>query len=272
LRTRFSAARPEIQAQAFRTFLDFYQHVVRLCDNDVMEDGNLQKVLHLVTADTDFPEREANRSALARFTTLPREVEAKYQRELGRLARYAECGMRFMTQEGDWYLEQDSDFLLETAAFVKGEYKDYLLFHLAELRQRPIEDGGLQVSWEELARRIFRWELFAANHASLADTRTTIEPGIRSMMSWYLLGAENTAAYDFSKNGAVAPALFESYAAYATRRPDSRYAALIDAVHRSLVASRGVLNIELLDLLRTAGFEASRLERPLKRLVVKPPQ
>jgi hypothetical protein len=272
LLTRFSAARAEWQVEAFRIFLEFYRNVVRLCDKDVMADSNLQQVLHLITADTDFAERAANRLALAKFTTVSRELETKYRRELTELARYAECGMRFVTQEGDWYLAEDPDFLLESAAFVKGEYMDYLLFHLAESRQRLVEDAGLQVSWEELARRIFRWERFAANHPSLPDTRTTIDPEIRSMMSLYLLGTDNTAPYDFSKKGAVEPALLESYAAYARRRPDSRYATLIDTVHKSLVASHGVLSMEVLDLVRSAGFEAPRLERQVKRLLAKPPQ
>jgi hypothetical protein len=182
--------------------------------------------------------------------------------------------MRFVTFEGDWYLEEDPDFLLESAASVRGEYMDYLLFHLAESRQRLVEDGGLQVSWEELARRIFRWELFAANHPSLPETRTMIEPETRRMMSWYLLGTDNTVPYDFSRTGkgAVNPALLESYGAYARRRPSSRYATLIDSIHKSLVASHGVLNMEVLDLLRSAGYKAPRLERQIKLLLAKAPE
>lgn len=271
---RFSTARAEVQADAFRLFLEFYREVVRRCDENLVADRNLQKVLHLVTKETAFPEREANRSAVARFRSAAGGFAAKYQRELTQLARYAECGMRFAKQEGDWYLEGDPDFLLESAAPVKSEYMDYLLFRRAEAGQRLVEDAGLMVSWEELARRIFRWELFAAVHPSLPETHTTIEPEIRRMISLYLHGADNTAPYDFSKGGkgAVDAELLESYAAYAGRRPASRYAMLIDGIHELLVASHGLLNKKVLDLLRGAGYEAPRLEREFKRLSGKPPQ
>ena len=172
--------------------------------------------------------------------------------------------------EGDWYLQEDPDFLLNSGESLTGDYRDYLHFYVDQSRQRVAEDAALMISWDELGRRIGRWERFGAAHPSLPETGTVLEPEIRKMMTWYLLGLDNTRAYDFSKKGAIDPKLLESYGAFLERNSESRYSPLISRIYESLRASEGRMSSQLLDLLKGAGYRNWWLEREAEKLLATP--
>ncbi|MEN6536947.1 MAG: hypothetical protein ABFD89_25055 [Bryobacteraceae bacterium] len=265
----FSTANAEAQVDAFRKFLVFYRNVIR--DNDAEFHGkkDLQKVLTAVTDETGS--RSSPLSALAKSTKPgASRLKAAYQRELAELAEYRRCGIDFAESEGDWYLQEDLDFLLETAVPLKGEYHEYLAFYAREHRKRVVEDGGLMTSWGDLGRRISRWERFAAGHPSLAETRTTIEPELGRMMSWYLVGTDNSPAYDFSKKGAIVPELLRSYDTFLRDNKESRYFDLINKIRASLKTSRGSISKDVLALLTGAGYRTGHLERQAAKLLSGP--
>ncbi len=196
----FRAAGSETQVNAFRRFLAFYRDVISQTNAEFPRRKDLQKALNAVTDETGS--HSSPLSALAKSTKPgASRLKAAYQRELAELAEYRRCGIDFAESEGDWYLQEDVDFVLETAAPLKGEYHEYLAFYAREHRKRVVEDGGLMMSWGDLGRRISRWERFAAAHSSLKETRTAIEPELARMMSWYLVGTDNSPAYDFSNKG-----------------------------------------------------------------------
>ncbi|HYK87457.1 MAG TPA: hypothetical protein VE398_01710, partial [Acidobacteriota bacterium] len=266
----YSAVRPEVQADAFRLFLAFYRDAIRICDDEFCRREDLQRVLRLVADETGS--YDSPLSALAKSSSpAASELKTNYHRELKQLEEYRECGMDFRNSEGDWYLNEDLDFLLNLAASLSGEYRDYMLFHIEESRQRIVEDAALLISWEDLGRRIAHWERFAVCHPSLPETRTVIGPGIQTMMSWYLLGLDNTRAYDFSNKGAIDSKLYQSYGTFLERNSQSRYFELLSRVHASLKESQCRMNQKLLDMLKSAGYRDSHLEREVARLVSTTP-
>lgn len=259
----------ETQVNAFRQFLAFYRGVIRQTHVEFSHRKDLHKALFAVTEETGS--RSSPLSALAKSTKPgASRLKTAYQRELAELVEYRRCGIDFAESEGYWYLQEDLDFLLETAAPLKGEYREYLAFHAQEHRKPVVEDGGLLMSWGDLGRRISRWECFAAAHPSLKETRTAIEPELGRMMSWYVVGIDNSPAYDFSKKGVIVPELLRSYDAFLRDNKDSRFFDLINKISASLKTSRGRINTDVLTLLKNAGYQTGLLERKATKLFSSP--
>ncbi|MCE5308896.1 MAG: hypothetical protein LLG20_14755 [Acidobacteriales bacterium] len=268
---KFSASQPKVRADGFRSFLAFYGNVVQRCDADFLRKKDLQRVLHLLADETGSKGNPLSALAKSR-TPVASELKAKYQRELAELQEYTESGIDFKSSEGDWYLQEDACFLLELTTSLSGEYHDYMRFRIQESQQRVVEDAALQVSWDDLGRKIARWERFAAEHPSLPEAKTTMEPQIERMMSWYLVGVDNTPAYDFSKGGTIDPRLFQSYGKFVRQNSRSRHFVLISGIYESLKKSQCRINKQVLDLLKSAGYQNQRLERNAARLFATVPQ
>lgn len=91
----------------------------------------------------------------------------------------------------------DPEFIAATAAKLPlGDLGEYIAFRSREDRQRLAEDAGFVVGWEDMRRRLIRWEDFERHYPNLPETRTEVKPEVIRTVGWYLFGIDNSPAYD----------------------------------------------------------------------------
>jgi hypothetical protein len=129
-------------------------------------------------------------------------------------------------------------------------------FWAAEEPQRIGDDASLLISWDDLGRRLVRWEDFVRRHPALPEVQDEVIPHVKNLIALYLFGSTNTPAYDTRIEEApgrpplrIDPALKTSYERFLVEHRDSSYWRLIDGIVTRLSRSGGVPNGELSDFL-----------------------
>jgi hypothetical protein len=191
-------------------------------------------------------------------SSTPDDVKRRgeHREALAALTRYRANGIWFSFGEGDWYATRDSAFLTGVAAGLPlGELREWVVFRAVEDRQRIAEDAGLLIGWDDLRQRIGRWETFARAHPALPETREMVRPEVIRLVAFYVLGVDNTRAYD-ERFGAPAaglridPRLMASYERFLAENRDSAYYSVIEGIVMRLRASGGAPTPALIDFLR----------------------
>ncbi|MCI0614236.1 hypothetical protein L0244_14715 [bacterium] len=175
--------------------------------------------------------------------------------ELQRLHNYGKYGIKLWVEEAQVYLAEDVDFLVKTATVLNGELREYITFHANEFREPIAGDATLGISWEELRKRIMRFEPFAREHPDLLETEAEIKPELDRLLWMYLVGLDNTPAYDLRDTGEIDTELRKSYATFLTEDHTSSYYSLISEAYKILEKHAFKINAELLAFLHERGFD-----------------
>jgi len=261
-----STAEKQIVDSAFRSFMEFYKGVIRKCNHVFYDRRDYQDLLHdieeIVGSKFDNPlpafEKIDSKSSA--------EIKTKYAATLKELYEYRNCGINFTCGEGDWYLEEDGDFLVEVLSnYGSVELRDYLIFWANEDKERFAHDGGLLISWEDLRKRIIRWEEFANKHPTLLETEKEIKPKLQVLIGAYLWGLDNTPAYDLWESKweskKIEPELRKSYEIFLKENKTSSYYSLIKGVYTILNKHNFKLSKELIMFVDSQGYGTRRLWR-----------
>ena len=135
--------------------------------------------------------------------------------------------------EGGWYLNENFDFLSDNLRGNKSGLAQFILFMRSESKQVVAQDAGLTISWDDLRKRIIRFETFCTRYPKLPETRQRVERELSTLMSYYLSGIDNTPAYPRStrklNNG-----LKQSYEAFLRENTASSYYSVIKNVYEIL--------------------------------------
>jgi hypothetical protein len=272
--------------EGFRTFRKFYSSVVDQCSRKYFwPDGmsitykgtrrkEYQNILdsimspngRITVVTDDLMNKDPVLLLDEKGSEFAASLKTKYGGTVDELIDYRKCGMKFSWGEGDWYLAEDAQFLADTAMSLNGELGDYYRFSAEESKKRLAEDAALLITWEELRRKIIRYENFALNHQSLPETKSRIEPDLYLFMHWYLNGIENTYAYDLYPydprnrgTGKIDPELRTSYKNFLKENKDSAYFSLIRDVCTILMKNDFTWNKELEDFLKSKAYDSASL-------------
>ena len=193
------------------------------------------------------------------------QLRKKYEKEIKELHQYVKCGMKFAHGEGDWYLKESNSFLVKIILLhFNFELKDYIVFLSEEYRHNIAEDAALAISWDELRKRIIRWERFAKKHPTLEEVKSEILPQIERMLLIYLLGMDNTRIYDWGKNK-LKVALKNSYESFIKRNTGSSYHNIIKTVYEIYEKHNFHINDEVVNFISSEGFRVPNLLPKKKR-------
>ena len=286
---RFSDAPETLSDEAFRSFEVFYKKAVFVCDRiyffpknlvipEYKDDNRYKKEYQvllnaILQVGSTVTKELLQDDPLEHFERLnedyKKEIREKYGAVLDELYEFKKCGMTFVWGEGDWYLKEDPDFLLSLSSNLKGEHREFTRFMGEEAKQRLAEDAALAISWDELRQRIIRWETFAGNHPDLPETEDTIKPQLHRMMQWYLIGIDNTRAYDYDDTyggtAKINSELLNSYENFLRENTDSSYFTLIQGVCDILKKHDFKCQKELGDYIIKNGFEVYYWREYLKK-------
>jgi hypothetical protein len=280
---RFSKTPAGTTAEGFRVFRSFYKNVVFRCDrkyfsppgSDTIYKGayfrkDYQNILndimsldsHTAVVTDDLLNKDPMEVMNEKGTDFISALKKKYNGAIDELLDFRKCGMKFSWGEGDWYLVEDAAFLADVSAHFGGEQSELARFLAEESKKRWGEDGALTITWEELRHKIINYENFALKHQSLPETKSVIEHELYRFVSFYLLGIDNTPAYDLyglnvgSKQGTgkIDPELLKSYENFLKLNKDSRFYPLIRDVCNILKKHNFIWNDELENYLKSKSF------------------
>lgn len=261
--SRFKSKTDESKNEAFRAFWKFYNQVVEYSNMKFSSNESYQHILSEIAKatglyDGPFPAFDKLNNKAAR------EIKNNYESFLDELCEYRTVGMNFGSSEGTWYLKGDLDFILEASSITTGGYKDYVGFYVAEWKKDVVEDGGLLISWDDLRKRIVRWEQFAVQHPQLPEIEKVVKLDLSWMINVYLAGIDNSPVY--GSGGRLDSKLQRSYEVFLKEGTASAYYNVIRDVYAIWNKNEFKVSKELVVYLQAKGYEkfVYVLERALK--------
>ena len=117
--------------------------------------------------------------------------------------------------EGSFYPIIDYDKLKVYDKYLSDEWKDYINIRSLETDDRSMSDGGLTISFEELANRIFKTEEYLKSYPN-AKRRKEILQEYEFKINAYLSGLPNTPIEDYETKE-INKEVLESYKATAEK-------------------------------------------------------
>jgi hypothetical protein len=194
---QFRPGHPDAEP-ALRAFREFYLSRVKEHASDLFEPGAQEFANRSWRVAPELDLRIPTPMRLVRPAEGPEAQRAR--RDNPALASKLDALLRWPFAvgqgEGDWYVHSDPGWLADAAKPIGGALGEYLEFLAAESRQVVAEDAGLQIPWDDLRRRIGRWDRFARTHAGLPETAREIRPAVAGLAGVFLCGIDNTPAYD----------------------------------------------------------------------------
>jgi len=110
------------------------------------------------------------------------------------------CGIKFLLSEGTYYLDAMSDFLYNNFKDrVSDGVKEYLSIRKDELKQGFSEDAGLLISFEDVYKRVKRWEVFIKNYPNTVCAEEANSYYI-TYLETLIAGMDNSRLFDFNSN------------------------------------------------------------------------
>lgn len=126
---------------------------------------------------------------------------------------------KLISLEGDYYPVVDYDKLLVDFKGASDEIKDYIGLMMEETNEPSAIDGGISVSFEELARRILARENYIRKYSSSSRFDQMLR-AYKNDLFLYLNGLDNTPIYDL-ETGIIYDEVFKSYRATSNTRDSS---------------------------------------------------
>lgn len=108
----------------------------------------------------------------------------------------ADYGMNLTTAEGEYYLEPETDWMLQKFGDkLSNEYQEFLIISAEEQNEKFAEDGNLLISQDTLISRILKWEDFIEKYPSFISVNKAIDNYTRYLEA-FLTGTENAKVFD----------------------------------------------------------------------------
>jgi len=228
-----SFAKNDKKAQdGFRMFMHFYEDVIEKSSEQFFANENFANFLlqFYEIADGTFS------SPMQGFDKMDAQrkdqVRKQHAGELEEFIRYVKCGIKIAADgEGGWYITEDFDFLCDMLRDYPADINHYLLFMKEESKQDVIMDGGLVIPWDDLRKRIIRFEEFARKHPDLEETKTRIQPEIRGLVYVYLAGVDNSPVFDWELEK-TSPELKTSYETFLKENKNSAWHSTVQQIYK----------------------------------------
>lgn len=109
-----------------------------------------------------------------------------------------ESGYKFVSLEGDIYPIIDYEKFKKYSNYISKDLKEYINIMAVESNKIVANDGGLTISWDELAQRILNMEIFLKTYDQSAKYDEMKNIYLVYFES-YIRGTDNTPIFDWDK-------------------------------------------------------------------------
>jgi len=175
---------------AFKTFMDFQRPFLDKLNDKLTSSDNYEAINTLANRDS----------------TTYSDAGKAYEKSL------ASTGLILTSEEGQAYLDLNTNMVKEYFyGSLSPAGKMFLSLSAKETTERPISDGRLTISFQELANRLGSWNNFIATYPNTVFHDAALEHK-NAYWRWFLNGLDNTPIFDDSKKIYAEP--LEAYRYY----------------------------------------------------------
>ena len=127
-------------------------------------------------------------------------VKMKYSKSLNEITRCLKSGIKISGNDVDGYrYTEDFSFLADILQNYEFDLVNF--FELMKSEDKEIHiDAALKISWEELRKKIIRYEKFVNDYPNLKETKQIVEPQLKWFFDVYIGGLDNTPTFDWDRN------------------------------------------------------------------------
>lgn len=124
-----------------------------------------------------------------------------------------EFGLRFIYIEGNYDIETNPKFLLELAEYLDSPFGEVMRFNYRETQETWFNDAVVCMSWDEMRKRIVRYEKMITKYPDLIETGKLLKNNLNRLIPVYFEGMENSRIFEWSdsKLSESAKISFETY-------------------------------------------------------------
>lgn len=228
---------PETAQDALRMFIEFYLAVISSCQDlralREAHDPVLMKIADFTNLGSD-PVEKIFSSTDPAFGSFKKE-NADILEELHNY-RVAGIYFNFYTEGTGVELVEDTEFMVSIASGFPGPYAEFIQFYYPQINRPWAHDAGLQITWEDMGRRVAHWEKFMKSHADVPESKTIVEPHLDRMVQIFTgkIRMDNTPVVE--RNGAMSPGLKKAYESFLENNRDSRYFSAVKQAYEEFKA------------------------------------
>lgn len=171
-------------------------------------------------------------------------IKRKYSTQLNEIAGYLKSGIKITgDDEEGYYLTENLTFLSDMLQNYEIDFVKFIEFMKSE-DKRIVIDGGLQISWEDLRKKLLRFEKFAGDYPNLKETQEIIEPKIKWLFAVYIDGLDNTPAFDWETQK-LNSGLKNSYEFFLKENKKSKFFETLQKYYKILEKNKFMYNDEV---------------------------
>lgn len=227
----FSDSR-DVADDGFRNFMYFHKMVIMRIDNAIYDDFKLQDFLYEIDGSSENC-LDKPLGGIEECIQKAGIIISEHGKEVDRLKELKRIGVRFVQCEG--MMNPFEDFSFYNREVLKGfdlEINDYVNFIAEEYKKIIFCDEAIRIPWDDLRKRIIRWETFAKNHPDLSETNNHIKETLQKLVHLYIFGGANTPAYNYSEPcREIIPDAKKSYEIFLIENKNSNFYGLVEHVY-----------------------------------------
>jgi len=189
-KTTYTSQDPVENDYAFNTFMEFQRPFIDKLNDKLISSAEYETINTLLNEDS----------------TSHSEAAKAYKKSL------TNTGLILIFEEGEAYLELNTSMVKEYFfASLSRAGKTYLFLSAKEITENPVSDGGLTITFQDLADRLGAWNNFLSTYPNIVFQRSALE---NKNAYWYMFmnGLDNSPIFDDSKKIYAEP--LEAYRYY----------------------------------------------------------
>lgn len=215
-----------VKDSAFILFRYLYYHVINVCSENFW---NNHALVTKLTASAQDPE----------VTEFKNKMEAN--------------GLRLSISEGDYYIDEQPDFLLNTfKGYLSSALREYLELRKKELEEGFSENARLLISFRSLGDRIITWENYIIKYPAsplLAEAKFSYQ----LYLNTFITGLDN---FPIAEDQKLSPQIKSEYENFIAQHKDKISGKLVENYYNILAQQNFILTPGLNDFYSENGIES----------------
>jgi len=186
---------------------------------------------------------------------IPAEKRRKIESSISKV------GWSLKESEGAYYIGESGGWFEKRFASILTEpYRQYFNNRTKEIKEGFSEDAGLLISWEQLRKRIARWEQFLKSYPNFEET-SEVQAYLNRYIGTFLSGMDNSKIYDLDTKK-LTTEVRSAYEKYLKENKNSAYYVRVKDFYEMLKKNKFIVPEDSNEYLKKKGYETMLGKQP----------